>query len=196
MHRGNANFGHYTSLINVTQDLEEEPKWMEFDDSKIYPFNMKNFEDECFGMRIRQDYPSNFMGVESNISKSAYILVYEKVKKSSLKLKFTEENIQELEKVKSALKDKEKFSFKENILETNFYNLGQFIPENLKNFIERDNVNLVLESQLFSGHFTNFFTEILNNSDLPLLSIDMPAPTLKLNSYQSYFCDLILKICP
>lgn len=40
VHRGNANFGHYTSLINVNRNDPNRPdktedEWMEFDDSKI-----------------------------------------------------------------------------------------------------------------------------------------------------------------
>lgn len=57
---------------------------MEFDDSKVSPFNMKNFEEECFGTKMKSDYPSNIFGMETNISKSAYILVYEKVKKRDI----------------------------------------------------------------------------------------------------------------
>jgi ubiquitin carboxyl-terminal hydrolase 34 len=58
VHRGNANFGHYTSLINVNRNDPNRPErnqdeWMEFDDSKISPFNMKNFEDECFGTKVK-----------------------------------------------------------------------------------------------------------------------------------------------
>lgn len=61
IHRGNANFGHYTSLINVNRNDPSRPEknideWMEFDDSKIYPFNMKNFEEECFGSKLKYDY--------------------------------------------------------------------------------------------------------------------------------------------
>ena len=93
VHRGNANFGHYTSLINVNRNDPNRPEkhtdeWLEFDDSKVFTFNMKNFEDECFGTKLQQDYPSNMFGMETNISKSAYILVYEKVIKKNINLKF------------------------------------------------------------------------------------------------------------
>lgn len=61
VHRGNANFGHYTSLVNVNRNDPNRPhktedEWMEFDDSKVYSFNMKNFEEECFGAKVKYDY--------------------------------------------------------------------------------------------------------------------------------------------
>lgn len=35
---------------------------------------------------------------------------------------------------------------------------------------------MILENLLFSGYFTNFFSELITNSTLPLVSIDMPNP--------------------
>jgi hypothetical protein len=89
---------------------------------------MKNFEEECFGSKVKQEYFQNYFGAENNISKSAYILVYDKVVKSKLKLKFDENNIDEFEKVVSVIKNRD-FSFNENVLETDFYNILPFIPE-------------------------------------------------------------------
>lgn len=74
---------------------KNKDEWFEFDDSKIYPFNMKNFEEECFGTKMKQDYTANYYGVENNVSKSAYILVFDKVKKEKLRLKFNEQNMKE-----------------------------------------------------------------------------------------------------
>jgi hypothetical protein len=54
--------------------------------------------------------------------------VYDKVVKSKLKLKFDENNIDEFEKVVSVIKNRD-FSFNENVLETDFYNILPFIPE-------------------------------------------------------------------
>lgn len=93
IHRGNANFGHYTSLINVNRNDPNRPEynedtWLNFDDSNVSKFDMENFEEECFGMKYEREYPSSMMEIDHNFSKSAYILVYDKVKKRNLKLKF------------------------------------------------------------------------------------------------------------
>ena len=57
-----------------------------------------------------------------------HILVYDKVVKSKLRLKFDENNIDEFEKVVSVIKNRD-FSYNENVLETDFYNILPFIPE-------------------------------------------------------------------
>lgn len=141
IHRGNANFGHYTSLINMNRTDPNRPEkkddeWMEFDDSKIYSFNMKNFEDECFGSKVKFDYSSaNYFGMESNISKSAYILVFDKVRKSQLRLAFNEQNLDQFDKVVGVIKGKQ-FTFENGVLETDFYNLEPYIPERYKKGID------------------------------------------------------------
>ena len=55
---------------------------------------------------------------------------------------------------------------------------------------------MILENQLFSSSFTNFLNEILANSTLPNLSIDVPPPYPELDSYQLSLCDIILQIVP
>lgn len=100
---------------------------------------MKNFEEECFGSKMKQDYTSSYYGVDNNVSKSAYILVFDKVKKDKLRLKFDENNIDELQKVKNVI-EKQNFEFKDNILETDFYSLQPYIPEKYKETIQNDNV--------------------------------------------------------
>ena len=56
IHRGNADYGHYTSVINVNREDPNSERddlnsdfWLNFDDSSVTTFDMKDFEDECFG---------------------------------------------------------------------------------------------------------------------------------------------------
>ncbi len=56
IHKGNADFGHYTSLINVNRNdpninrkEKKEDLWLEFDDAKVNKFDMRRFDEECFG---------------------------------------------------------------------------------------------------------------------------------------------------
>lgn len=169
---------------------------MEFDDSKIYPFNMNNFEEECFGSKVKFDYASaNYFGLEQNVSKSAYMLVYDKVKKTQLKLQFNEQNMDQFEKVAGVIRGKQ-FTFEKEVLYTDFYNLEPFIPTQYKKSIGEDNIALVLENQIFFNNFTSFFTDILEASTLPLISVDMPEPYPQLSPQQMAFCDTLLDILP
>lgn len=57
---GNADGGHYYSFINIQKDQQIrskkinskdkiEDKWLEFNDSLVKDFDIKNLEHECFG---------------------------------------------------------------------------------------------------------------------------------------------------
>ena len=102
LHRGNAEFGHYTSLINVNRkdpnrtNLTED-EWYNFDDRRVSKYNMENFNEDCFGESDKKkgDYSSNLLNMDLGSSKSAYILVYDKVKKSKIHFHFSEENEKE-----------------------------------------------------------------------------------------------------
>ena len=48
----------------------EKPNWLVFDDSSLSEFNIRDIESECFG----------------NNSKCAYLLIYEKLKKTPIKI--------------------------------------------------------------------------------------------------------------
>ena len=66
VHMGNAEGGHYVSIIYINDKKE----WYEFDDTYIreFNYNIQNLEEVCFGG------PDKF--------KTAYLLFYEKVKKN------------------------------------------------------------------------------------------------------------------
>ncbi len=54
------------------------------------------------------------MGVDINMSKSAYILVYNKTKHKDLKFHFNEENIEEKEKLIENLVDPSDYTYENN----------------------------------------------------------------------------------
>ena len=72
IHKGNANGGHYISLI---QTSKENNKWYLFDDSLVYEYDF-NFYEEEFNRNNKND--------------SAYILFYESVKEKPMKTIFKE----------------------------------------------------------------------------------------------------------
>jgi len=113
VHMGTADAGHYYSYINIKRDGEEDimtndkdSKWLEFNDSMISSFLLKNLEDECFGGSSNSNYSAvecseatgwapkskNNTGGEE-ISKSAYMLVYERRKKFPIKIVLPKEEL-------------------------------------------------------------------------------------------------------
>ena len=187
---------------------------------------MEKFDEECFGSNSgtnREDYVNSLYDVSDSIagsSKSAYILVYDKVKKSKLHFEFSEENIKEKDFIINNLIDKNDYKFEKNILETGFYNLGKYTPPSIKNTIDQDNKRFILEQQLFSSNFLGFFADIIINSGLPVLLVDFldgyysmeldpydnsgyktntegNVPTLpKMTSHQSTMVDIFSKALP
>ena len=95
IHKGNAEGGHYVSIINMGNDEnnkdknENKDKWFQFDDSRVKEFNIENLEEECFG--------GNKKDSNEEISKSAYLLIYELSKKKPMKIMINENEIENSE---------------------------------------------------------------------------------------------------
>ena len=172
IHKGNAEYGHYTSLINANRqdpgrkDVTQD-KWFEFDDSRVSLFDMRKFDEECFGSVEDKDFAAGMMNEPSN-SKSAYLLVYDKVKKNDLVFNFTEENLPVKDLILQNLVDANDYSFQGNELRTSFYNLKQYLPEPYKSEIAQDNRLLNLEQHLLSKLFMTNMADIFANVDLSI----------------------------
>ena len=111
VHVGSADSGHYYSYINTNRDgkgnisnflneTDEEENWLEFNDSSISKFDIKNMENECFG-GIYEDNSNNYSSINSDNfyyannnsnfannekNKNAYMLIYERKIKSPMKI--------------------------------------------------------------------------------------------------------------
>ena len=92
VHIGTAEMGHYYSYININRgengNNAQNDKWLEFNDSIIKDFDIKNIEKECFGgagADSSDDYWGGWTKSGRENSKNAYILVYERVAKDPLK---------------------------------------------------------------------------------------------------------------
>ena len=94
VHMGNAEGGHYISIIKVDKenknDNEEKDKWYKFNDSKVKEFDINNIEKECFGSNEDKN---------EEIHQSAYLLFYELSKKKPIKIIVNENEIQNNEKI-------------------------------------------------------------------------------------------------
>ena len=90
VHIGTADYGHYFSYIQG-----ESGQWLEYNDDNVMEFDVADLEEEAFGGSTgwRKDH------------QNAYLLLYEKTKKSPVKLEFC--STVEKEKVMAELKLKE-----------------------------------------------------------------------------------------
>ena len=105
VHTGSADGGHYFSFIDVNRDgknnsLNIYPKenWLQFNDSHVSEFDTDSIQSECFG--------GNSEGRPYENIQNAYLLIYERKKKTPVKIIINERDI-----------DKEKE--KENIVQIN-----------------------------------------------------------------------------
>jgi len=78
---GTADSGHYYSLINASEN-ESNDKWIEFNDTIVRPFDLKNLPNEAYGGEERGS-SINIAGLSRTAlekSRNAYLIFYERVK--------------------------------------------------------------------------------------------------------------------
>ena len=100
IHMGSADGGHYFSLINVERngenntliennDGEKKYKWLKFNDSHVSIFDINDIEKECFGGAKKGS------GYNYESFQNAYMLIYERKKKSPIRILYEEKDIKE-----------------------------------------------------------------------------------------------------
>jgi len=106
VHSGTANAGHYWSYINTRRghaephgsdpnwSKTETDPWMEFNDSTVRNFNFEKLKEECFGGDGGNE-SSGGWGFGGSYGKSAYMLVYERRIKKSIKILVSSEEAKE-----------------------------------------------------------------------------------------------------
>jgi hypothetical protein len=155
IHKGNAEYGHYTSLINTKRregkETEiEENVWIEFDDHNVNEFDMRFFETECFGVDEC---------VEINNSKSAYILFYEKKLKKELHF----DKFENLENLSDEFVRPSDYKIEKNAVVIPFENLKQEITEDKFQHIETENTEFELYRMLNDNDFICFVDYFIEN---------------------------------
>jgi ubiquitin carboxyl-terminal hydrolase 9/24 len=103
IHVGTADHGHYYSLINTNRGVAEvdpilkeadwlnveKDNWRVFNDDEVKFFSFKDMAAEAFGgseSAVTKDEVQNFLQSSGNsYGKSAYMLVYERKKKKSVR---------------------------------------------------------------------------------------------------------------
>ena len=185
VHIGTAQYGHYYSYINIKRDLQAkdpknagkyEDKWLEFNDSLVKDFDPKNIETECFGGTVdsRDDWGWGSSSTRSENSKSAYMLIYEREKKTAITLKLNENDEKmRLSKELLAYLDivAEKTGENENkqyLLD--YFNIKPFVQKGIHQKVLQDNSSFMFERHLFNEQFFKFVSELLNSIKLPELT--------------------------
>lgn len=157
-----------------------EDKWVEFNDSTIKHFKLSDLEEECFGSKEEKtvkfdDDFEGFLGAtqgfKGGMDKCAYILVYDKVKKSPVTFEFNQTNITEKDLILSNLQEGKASQavFEEHedgtsTLKVGFYDLKPYAPPKLEKLVRDDNFQLLIEQHVFSKDFLNFISKV---SDIP-----------------------------
>ena len=95
VHSGTAQFGHYYSILKINKN-DLHYNWVKCNDERVSCFLLNKLPQETFGVDDKRNGDTNNTNEwdTSEQSKSAYMLVYERVKKSPLFIKETQnENV-------------------------------------------------------------------------------------------------------
>ncbi|KAH6605074.1 hypothetical protein Trco_006781 [Trichoderma cornu-damae] len=77
VHAGTAETGHYYSFIRERTSMDGHPRWFEFNDDTVTPWDPRQMENQTFGGAGQQaSFDSNGMVFEKNYS--AYMLFYQR----------------------------------------------------------------------------------------------------------------------
>ena len=163
IHRGNADFGHYTSLINV--DKIPGGRWVEFDDANVADFNMDRFDSECYGSEDVAPFYTPTGAVEGKLSKSAYILVYEKKIKEPVHFKI-EPSSSEWESLKKLISQTDNLNISSTGMIVNFDNFTKTVPDILGENIIKSNLQLQVIGHLSNKHISNFVLKTIEDVGL------------------------------
>ena len=113
-------------------------------------------------------------GLKGGMDKCAYILVYDKVKKTPITFEFNESNIAEKELILANLQEGKasEAKFEEHAdgtssLKVGFYDLKPFAPPKLEKMVRDDNFQLLVEQHVFSKEFLGFISKIADIPGVP-----------------------------
>lgn len=150
VHSGNGSHGHYYSYINTDRgDKEKDPytkekewldvskdSWREFNDDEVKYFSFSSLVKEAYGDEVKDFQKSATSG------KSAYMLVYER----KLKTDIRQIDITTEDKTESLMK---------------YRDVPKFIPDWLENQVKQDNINFIVDRQVFDDNFFIMIKRIL-----------------------------------
>jgi len=199
VHDGTADVGHYYSFINTNRgdprkrDPSKPDKWLEFNDSKIRDFDIKNIEKECYGGSTSESNDDEWGWVRSGgreSSRNAYILVYERVVKDPLKLVVQNaddeaylKRVLEIDKVLSTNPDAVQITTEEigegenkRVIQNynvDYYMLKKFVPARVYKKVWDDNHKFMFERHIYHEDFFKFIKDVCTTLKLPEMPKDV-----------------------
>eukprot|EP01022_Parablepharisma_sp_SALTPOND_P015060 TRINITY_DN20_c0_g1_i1.p1 TRINITY_DN20_c0_g1~~TRINITY_DN20_c0_g1_i1.p1 ORF type:complete len:1373 (-),score=178.95 TRINITY_DN20_c0_g1_i1:2037-6155(-) len=181
VHNGNAEAGHYYSYINVDRDKKEtdpnyletnKDRWVEFNDSYITEFSFSRLGPECFGGK-EEDAGIEEMGVVSGRSKSAYMLIYEKMMKLPIPQKADDMimvkegedilvdsmDLEDNPAVIKAVSEGKRVIYRAGsrcYILHDFHKVPFAMPESILSEVNKDNVKYLFERLVYNKEFARF----------------------------------------
>ena len=183
VHMGNAEGGHYVSMIKVDKenknDNDEKDKWYKFNDTKVNEFDINNIEKECFGGKNEDS--------NEEIHQSAYLLFYELSKKKPIKIMVNENEIQNNEKIIKLNKENEG---KYNITKlNNNIKERELSKELFYNEEEKYYYKLIPYNKITKNISKEYFHEVINDNKI----YDYLTGNNKIISFNNYFIQILIK---
>ena len=134
VHTGSADGGHYFSFIDVNRDgknnimndnPENKDNWLIFNDSHVSKFDTDKIPSECFG--------GSNEGYSYENCQNAYLLIYERKKKTPIKIILDENELKniDLEKNKDNIINVDKDNIKEINKQYDLSRIGNNINEDI-----------------------------------------------------------------
>ena len=153
VHTGSASGGHYFSFIDVNREGKNnlmnkytKENWLQFNDSRVSTFNTETIPKECFGGI------SEGSSVENR--QNGYLLIYERKKKTPIRVLIEEKNI-----------DKEKE--KDNIIKINKDNKDKINKEYDLSRISNDKKEEDLFNKIFFDEEKNEYYKYIPYYNIP-----------------------------
>jgi ubiquitin carboxyl-terminal hydrolase 34 len=178
IHRGNADHGHYWSLINTDRgEKETDPyvdeakwnnveknSWRKFDDEQTTMFTFSDLKGDAFGgdlSSLTSAETEMFIADKgSSYGKSAYMLVYERKKKNDLRIV----EVPEAAEKEGAEDEKmEEIKTEEVITRVPWREANPSVPDWVKDLVKDDNVEFVIDKQVFHEQFFKLISLVLKH---------------------------------
>ena len=157
VHSGHADAGHYYSYIMDRENKEKDkaPRWLEFNDTEVRPFDPKDIPYETFGGE-----EDSAWGTVREKTRNAYVLVYERVVTMDAEMleKYKEEerevDPEEVRKRFDLMKLPEERVPGEEVK----------VPETLHKIIQQDNKKFWLTQYIFHPSYLSFVSGIVGKT--------------------------------
>ncbi|KRW99755.1 Armadillo-type fold [Pseudocohnilembus persalinus] len=188
VHIGTAEYGHYYSFIDINRNKEmvqqvqlHQQEWLEFNDSRVKDFSLKNLESECFGGIIDNDN-DGFSWNRRDNSKNAYMLVYERKIKEPLRLVY--QSHEELKKHANEVKllnyknyeiqekKNDEGKLEQIEMKVPYYDMGEVDYKNMSIYkhVWQDNQQFMVERHIFNPQLFKFIKDLCQQVQIPELT--------------------------